>query len=56
MMNEPSPKGPMEGNVTDSTQLEAMKDEYYRLNGWELETGAPSKKTLGRLGLAELCG
>jgi len=31
--------------------LEAMVDEYYRLMGWEVETGRPTRETLERLGL-----
>jgi len=29
-----------------------MKDEYYRLRGWDVETGLPKKEKLEELGLS----
>jgi aldehyde:ferredoxin oxidoreductase len=47
---EPSPSG----NATGETiQLEAMLDEYYRLRGWDPETGWPTRKKLQELGLED---
>jgi aldehyde:ferredoxin oxidoreductase len=33
--------------------LPAMVDEYYRLQGWNVETGIPTPETLERLGMTE---
>ena len=33
--------------------LPAMVDEYYRLQGWDVDTGAPTPETLKRLGMGE---
>ncbi len=33
--------------------LPAMVDEYYRLQGWDVDTGAPTPETLKRLGMEE---
>jgi len=38
-------------NVTEA-ELEKMKDDYYRLMGWDLETGMPTRETLEKYGLA----
>jgi len=48
--NEPSPSGHARGQVID---LEPMLDEYYRLRGWDLETGWPTIEKLRELGLEE---
>ncbi len=47
---EPSPSGNARG---ETLQLEAMLDEYYRLRGWDLQTGWPTKAKLQELGLDE---
>jgi aldehyde:ferredoxin oxidoreductase len=46
--DEPMPEGPGKGQVVD---LEPMLDDYYRLRGWDLETGLPTKETMKRLSL-----
>ncbi|MHA1939695.1 MAG: aldehyde ferredoxin oxidoreductase family protein, partial [Candidatus Thorarchaeota archaeon] len=46
--DEPMPEGPGKGQVVD---LEPMLDDYYRLRGWDLETGLPTKETIRRLSL-----
>jgi len=33
--------------------LDKMLDEYYRLRGWDVETGIPLPETLRRLGLED---
>ena len=48
--DEPSPSGNAEGHVIN---LEPMLDEYYRLRGWDLETGWPTGEKLRELGLEE---
>lgn len=47
---EPSPSGNAEG---ETVPLEEMLDEYYRLRGWDLETGWPNREKLVELGLEE---
>ncbi len=47
---EPSPSGNARGQVID---LGPMLDEYYRLRGWDPETGWPTPARLRRLGLDE---
>jgi aldehyde:ferredoxin oxidoreductase len=47
---EPSPSGNARG---ETIQLEEMLDEYYRLRGWDLRTGWPTKEKLQELGLAD---
>jgi aldehyde:ferredoxin oxidoreductase len=47
---EPSPSGNARGEVID---LEPMLDEYYRLRGWDVETGWPTVEKLRELGLEE---
>jgi len=37
----------------DQRELERMKDDYYTLMGWDLETGMPTRETLLRFGLKE---
>jgi aldehyde:ferredoxin oxidoreductase len=56
MMNEPVPEGPNEGLVTDQKMLDGLLDEYYRMHGWDLQTGIPKRETVESLGLLELCG
>jgi aldehyde:ferredoxin oxidoreductase len=33
-----------------------MVDEYYRLLGWNVDTGLPTPETLRRLGMEEFLG
>lgn len=35
-------------------ELERLKDDYYRLRGWDVQTGAPRRETLERCGLKEV--
>jgi aldehyde:ferredoxin oxidoreductase len=34
--------------------LEKMKDDYYQIMGWDLQTGIPTRPTLEKLGLADV--
>jgi aldehyde:ferredoxin oxidoreductase len=43
-----------EGMVVDKEKFETMKDEYYRLRGWDAKTGYFKKDTLEKLGLQEI--
>ncbi len=54
LMNDPLPAGPGEGMVIERATLEAMKDAYYDLRGWDRATGIPTPETLRRLGLGAL--
>ncbi|MFC1822114.1 aldehyde ferredoxin oxidoreductase N-terminal domain-containing protein [Thermodesulfobacteriota bacterium] len=42
------------GMVVDRSEFEKMKDEYYELRGWDLETGLQRKAQLEELGLDEV--
>ncbi len=47
-LKEPMPEGPGKGQVV---HLDPMLDDYYRLRGWDLKTGLPTKDTIRRLSL-----
>ncbi|MHA1781561.1 MAG: aldehyde ferredoxin oxidoreductase family protein [Candidatus Thorarchaeota archaeon] len=47
-LKEPMPEGPGKGQVV---HLDPMLDDYYRLRGWDLETGLPTDDTIRRLSL-----
>jgi len=42
------------GAVIDREGFERMKDDYYRLRGWDVATGLPTESKLTELGLAEV--
>jgi aldehyde:ferredoxin oxidoreductase len=43
--------GPSDGIAVDRDQFNIALDEYYRQNGWDVETGAPTRHKLESLGL-----
>jgi len=45
--------GPTADVALSHEEIEAAKDEYYRLAGWDVATGNPTPETLTRLGLGE---
>jgi aldehyde:ferredoxin oxidoreductase len=51
-LQEPMPEGsgPSTGSLLE---LEPMLDEYYRVRGWDVQTGLPTKEKLTELGLGE---
>ena len=51
---EPIPDGPHKGKVLDRAKFEKMKDEYYKLRGWDTETSWPERETYERLGLKDV--
>jgi aldehyde:ferredoxin oxidoreductase len=51
---EPIPDGPHKGKLLDRAKFEKMKDEYYKLRGWDTETSWPERKTYERLGLKDV--
>ena len=38
----------------DREEFERMKDEYYRLRGWDVASGLQTKKKLDELGLEDI--
>ena len=38
----------------DDEQLERMKDDYYQLMGWDVQTGLPTRETLDASGLSDV--
>ena len=56
-MKVPGPGGKAtiaKGNVLDREKFMDMLKEYYRLRGWDEETGRPRPETLEALGLEDL--
>lgn len=48
---EPLIDGPTDGQLISKDELNSMLDNYYDICGWDKETGIPTKKRLGKLGL-----
>ncbi len=44
----------VKGAVVDREKFERMKDEYYRLRGWDVATGLQMRATLEELGLGDV--
>ncbi len=44
----------IKGNVLDREKFENMRDEYYELRGWDVETGLQRADTLERLDLSDV--
>jgi aldehyde:ferredoxin oxidoreductase len=51
---EPAKSGPFAGERLDPEKWEAMLDEYYRANHWDLETGWQTAESLRAPGLDEI--
>jgi len=51
---EPVPNGPRKGMKLDKAKFEKMKDKYYKLRGWNVETGIPTRETYEKLGLKDI--
>ena len=49
---DPMPEGPSKGKVYDI--LEPMKEAWYTVQGWDTETGIPTRKRLEELGLGDI--
>jgi aldehyde:ferredoxin oxidoreductase len=52
-------RGPVQGGRYDGAELDPEKwqemlSDYYRLRGWDIETGNPTRQTLENLGLEDL--
>ena len=53
----PGPQGrpvSRKGVTLDRNDFEQLKTEYYRLRGWDAETGLPTEDKLKALGLADV--
>lgn len=48
---QPLPDGPTAGSCVDRVQFPKMQEQYYRIMGWDPETGNPSINKLTELGL-----
>ena len=54
-MEEPlKGEGPSKGQYITQEMLGGMLDEYYKLRGWDIETGVPLPDTLRRLDLGDV--
>lgn len=42
------------GAVVDREKFEKMKDDYYRLRGWDVKTGIPLPEKMSKLGLVDI--
>jgi aldehyde:ferredoxin oxidoreductase len=51
LMHEPITEGPHEGQLNSEAELKEMLERYYHLQGYEPETGRPTKEVLSSLGL-----
>ena len=53
LMNEVQHDAMHENAINSEQMLDIMKDEYFALHEWDIETGIPTKATLEKLGLGE---
>jgi aldehyde:ferredoxin oxidoreductase len=51
-LEEPLPEGPKKGQVMDI--LEPLKRHFYAAQGWDTETGVPTRETLVDFGLVDI--
>lgn len=54
LMNEVQPGARHENAVNSPEMLESMKDRYYALHGWDIETGLPVRSAIQEIDLSEL--
>jgi aldehyde:ferredoxin oxidoreductase len=52
--DKPLEEGPFKGMVLKTSDVEALKDRYYALRGWDLATGIPTRETLEAAGLGDV--
>lgn len=50
-LSEPLPDGPSQGRRVDPEAFARMRNLYYEMMGWDLETGNPGRGKLAELGL-----
>jgi len=53
-LDEPVHGGPYDGMAVDRQKWDGMLDEYYELNGWDTQTGIPTRAKLEALGLKDV--
>jgi len=53
-LEEPIPDGPSKGMVVSRQMLETMKDDYYSVRGWDLQTAIPLPERLLKLDLPDI--
>jgi len=53
LMNEPISEGPHEGQMNSESELKAMLEKYYKLQGYDPRTGRPTAAVLSELGLMQ---
>jgi aldehyde:ferredoxin oxidoreductase len=51
LMNEPISEGPHKGQVNSASELKSMLDKYYRLQGYDADSGRPTREVLSSLRL-----
>jgi aldehyde:ferredoxin oxidoreductase len=51
LLEEPITTGPAQGERLDRKRYEQMLTEYYRLRGWDPDTGIPTSEKCRELGL-----
>lgn len=56
LMNEQMKDAKHEDPINSREKLEPMKDQYYKLHGWDDKHGWPTEETIKTLGLSELLG
>jgi aldehyde:ferredoxin oxidoreductase len=54
LMQDRLPSGPARNTLIDIGEMEAMKEAYYQMRGWDRATGIPTRERLTTLGLAYL--
>ena len=54
LMNEEMKGAKHQNAINSAEMLEPMKDEYYRMHGWDVENGWPTIETVTALGFPEL--
>jgi aldehyde:ferredoxin oxidoreductase len=54
IMTEPLKEGASKGHYISKEELNLMLDEYYEARGWDTDTGTPTRRKLGELGLEYL--
>jgi aldehyde:ferredoxin oxidoreductase len=56
LLTEPLPDGPAQGRRLTAADLDAMLSDYYDIQGWDRDSGVPTRERLTELGLAETVG
>jgi aldehyde:ferredoxin oxidoreductase len=51
LLKEPVPRSPAKGQIFE---LDKLLDDYYRVRGWDVKTGLPTRKKLEELGLKDV--